>query len=697
MSRRLPRTELFATGFFTSATGVTIYRGSAYPPEYRGNAFVGDVGGNLVHRKILAIDGAMYRATRADQNASFWPRPTTGFARSISPIRPTERCSSSTCTARRSSTRSRSRSRSRSTLTSRAGEIAVDCMSWFIPESRRRPRRSRATRIRQSLSICWPTLTHGGARRRKGCCSSGRIARPFRAHAMVEQRPNALGRFHALWTLELLSSLEPGSIELGLADPEPRVREAAIRLAETRLKHEPALLLERSPWPMTLIPWCDFRLPFRSGRPRTTRGCWMHSRRLPERTRPASGPGRQCSARLQECHSRSSTLSQSDPGSSTVVQPIWIDELAFLTGCGRKPGDARELLERLRLADASSGGLMRALLALGRGHMRRGGSFESLIALEDTCRRRRDCSRRRPGWPSAEGPVDDRLAAIRLLGLGDPKRARQVLRELLDAREPTAVQLGALQAMAGFLDRSTAGEILNRWKAMSPSVRREAAEVLFSRPEGIEALLGAIEATLGRFIGNRSRPAAQLEAHANRGWRDRVRKILASGAVPSRDRAGVVASYRQSIEMAGDRERGGKVFAKVCATCHQAEGRGIDVGPNLATVSGRSPEELLVHVLDPNREVAPNFVNYNIATVAGRVISGIITEESANAIVVKRSEGATDVIPREQIEQVKSTGVSLMPEGLEKGLTVQDIADLIAFMRSIRATAGAEGAPSGTR
>lgn len=83
--------------------------------------------------------------------------------------------------------------------------------------------------------------------------------------------------------------------------------------------------------------------------------------------------------------------------------------------------------------------------------------------------------------------------------------------------------------------------------------------------------------------------------------------------------------------------------------------------------------------------------------MAGRVISGIITEESANAIVVKRSEGATDVIPREQIEQVKSTGVSLMPEGLEKGLTVQDIADLIAFMRSIRATAGAEGAPSGTR
>ena len=79
--RRLPPTELFATGFFTSATGVTIYRGSSYPPSYRGNVFVGDVGGNLVHRKILDPDGSTYRAFRADPNVEFlastdnWFRP----------------------------------------------------------------------------------------------------------------------------------------------------------------------------------------------------------------------------------------------------------------------------------------------------------------------------------------------------------------------------------------------------------------------------------------------------------------------------------------------------------------------------------------------------------------------------------------------------------------------------------------------
>ncbi|MGD0040564.1 MAG: PVC-type heme-binding CxxCH protein [Isosphaeraceae bacterium] len=81
MRKRLPATELVATGFFTSATGITIYRGSAYPEAYRGNAFVGDVGGNLVHRKTLSVHAATYLAARADPNIEFlastdnWFRP----------------------------------------------------------------------------------------------------------------------------------------------------------------------------------------------------------------------------------------------------------------------------------------------------------------------------------------------------------------------------------------------------------------------------------------------------------------------------------------------------------------------------------------------------------------------------------------------------------------------------------------------
>ncbi len=107
----------------------------------------------------------------------------------------------------------------------------------------------------------------------------------------------------------------------------------------------------------------------------------------------------------------------------------------------------------------------------------------------------------------------------------------------------------------------------------------------------------------------------------------------------------------------------------------------------METVATRSPEDLLVHILDPNREVAPNFVNYSVATGDGRVLSGIIAQESATALVLKRAEAATDVVPRNQIEQISSTGVSLMPEGLEKDLTLDDVANLIAFIRSIQPAA----------
>ncbi len=81
-------------------------------------------------------------------------------------------------------------------------------------------------------------------------------------------------------------------------------------------------------------------------------------------------------------------------------------------------------------------------------------------------------------------------------------------------------------------------------------------------------------------------------------------------------------------------------------------------------------------------------MNYNIATESGRVVSGIIAEESATALVLKRAEGTSDMIPREKIEAITSSGVSLMPEGLEKGLSRQDLANLIAYLRSIRSSGG---------
>ena len=150
----------------------------------------------------------------------------------------------------------------------------------------------------------------------------------------------------------------------------------------------------------------------------------------------------------------------------------------------------------------------------------------------------------------------------------------------------------------------------------------------------------------------------------------------------------MVAAFKSAAGLEGQPERGQAIFKTTCATCHVANGVGVEVGPNLATVATRTPDDLLVHILDPNREVAANYVNYLVATVDGRTVTGLIGEETANSLTLKRAEGATEVVPRDRIEQVVSSGQSLMPDGLEKGLSPQDLADLIAFLRGLAAAGG---------
>jgi putative heme-binding domain-containing protein len=165
--------------------------------------------------------------------------------------------------------------------------------------------------------------------------------------------------------------------------------------------------------------------------------------------------------------------------------------------------------------------------------------------------------------------------------------------------------------------------------------------------------------------------------------RARASKVIDNESLTVRDRKAALATLQVVLTLDGRPERGHAVYLKACATCHRLRGEGVEVGPDLETVAGRSADDLLLHILDPNREVAPNYVNYNVATADGRTISGIIASESASALTLKRAGGAADVVPRNQIEAVASTGLSLMPEGLENGQTPQELADLIAFVRSI--------------
>lgn len=134
--------------------------------------------------------------------------------------------------------------------------------------------------------------------------------------------------------------------------------------------------------------------------------------------------------------------------------------------------------------------------------------------------------------------------------------------------------------------------------------------------------------------------------------------------------------------MAGDADRGKMILETACATCHRAGDIGKDVGPNLATIRQWNPDQILINILDPNREVAPNFLSYSVETKDGRAFDGIIVTDAAVSVTIQRADAVTETILRRDIAQISGSGLSLMPEGLETAITVDQMADLIAFLRS---------------
>ncbi len=163
--------------------------------------------------------------------------------------------------------------------------------------------------------------------------------------------------------------------------------------------------------------------------------------------------------------------------------------------------------------------------------------------------------------------------------------------------------------------------------------------------------------------------------------RERIGKLFSSGPA-SADRRQVVAKFEPLLERHGDRERGALVFEKNCLTCHSLQGRGQRVGPDLSGIGARPKEMLLVDLFDPSRQVSPNYIAYTLLTHGGQILTGVIAAETATSVTLRRAEGAEDVVLRSHIEELRSTGKSLMPEGIEQSLSEDNVADLLEFLSS---------------
>jgi len=694
-ARRLPNAERHAAGFFSSASGITVYRGSAFPPEYRGNAFVCDVAGNLVHRKTLSPNGSVFRADRAEPG-----RKAEFFASTDIWFRPVNMANTPDGTLlvldmyRETIEHPLSIPediKSHLDLTSgkdrgRLYEVVPD---GFDANRRRKPALSRETTAALVAHLASPDAWWRETAQRLLLERRDPAAVPL-LKDVAKTRPTPQARAHALWTLEALGSLDDDLVLAAFDDPEPGVREQAAKLAEDRSParnhnpqvHQHLIALAADPHPMVRFQ-AALSLGFVNDPakvPALLKIAVADQADPWARTAVLSAVGDDAPAFL------AGLLQHRDAGKSAIGR-VWLEESAALVAARKQGGEVTGVIERLSAAGTDPGVATATLIGLKRGLQRAGTGADALrgsglTKLEPLFARAADVA-------AADGSTSDRLDAIRLLGLAAPEKVLSVTAELLDARQPIEVQLESLRALGDCPDRGVATAVTSHWRSLSPSARREAAEVLMARPERVVALLDAVESKTIAPADLDPDRRRQLSAHKDVKIRERAAKLFGRDAKSPRDQ--VIANFLKAAALAGDRVRGRTVFQKTCATCHRADGVGVEVGPNLATVTGRGPEDLLVQILDPNREVAPNFVNYNVATTDGRVVSGLIAEETGASVVLKRAEGVTEVVPRARIESISATGLSVMPEGLETGLSPQDLADVISFIRGIQAQSQSKG------
>ncbi len=297
-------------------------------------------------------------------------------------------------------------------------------------------------------------------------------------------------------------------------------------------------------------------------------------------------------------------------------------------------------------------------------------------------------------WPAARATLADekadeglRAAAASLVGYGASRATvgraandRDLLLGLLSPRVSVGLQRAAVVALGKATDPKIGDMMVRDWKAHSPQVRDVILDTLLSRPAWISSLLSALEDTCvppGEI--DPARRQRLLTLRGSDSLRARAEAVFAHQA---QSRKAVVDSFRPALAIVGDRSKGAVVFKKLCASCHRLGNEGVEVGPDLAALADRSPEALLIAVLDPNRAFETKYVSFTVATRDGRILNGMVANESATAVTLRRQDGKEDVLLRSQIDEMASSGQSLMPEGMEKDLKPRDLADLIAFLGS---------------
>ena len=194
------------------------------------------------------------------------------------------------------------------------------------------------------------------------------------------------------------------------------------------------------------------------------------------------------------------------------------------------------------------------------------------------------------------------------------------------------------------------------------------------------ALLNAIKAEKVQAWSLTRAMRSQLLHSPDAEIRERASALIQN--VSDNDRKVVFEKYRRSLSISGSPERGKQVFLEVCSKCHKIGNVGYEVGPDLLSVTNRPKEQLMTDILMPNLIIEDGYEEYLAQTTDGRLITGIIAKQSPTAVTLRRAKGEEDTILRSNLTNLRSLSLSSMPEDLERSISIEGMADLLAFLKS---------------
>ncbi|HEY7428597.1 MAG TPA: PVC-type heme-binding CxxCH protein [Gemmataceae bacterium] len=284
----------------------------------------------------------------------------------------------------------------------------------------------------------------------------------------------------------------------------------------------------------------------------------------------------------------------------------------------------------------------------------------------------------------AKADANERLQYVQILGEVKQPKAVPVLLGVVEHSRDDVLRMAALTALQPYVDLAVARTVVRLYGSFNDDVRDVARTLLASRKAWALALLEAVDRGTIDRAALPAEVVRKLTAHRD----ERIARLVAKhwGKVDG----ATTAEMKQELSRLenvlrhgnGSPYPGKKLFLNSCGKCHTLFGQGGKVGPDLTTFKRDDLANMLLHVVNPSAEIREGYETYQVETKDGRLLSGLLVDKDNQVVILRGADGQSITVRQMQIEEMAAQKKSLMPEGLLKELSEQQVRDLFAYLRS---------------